>query len=103
MDRGGGKAQTVLLVPQELIDRIDALRIIDTKKGEPMNRSRVLENLITKVLPDVEGAKVERRLRLEALAHRAGMTYAGYIRAYVAGNIRKSHAPTLEELEEGSK
>lgn len=105
MDTGGGKAQVVMLMPNELIDRVDALRIVmreDDKESDRyrMNRARVLETaLVDGPLLRLEQAYQERLLRLEALAHRAGVTYTKYVRAYVREHERKTYAPTLEALE----
>jgi hypothetical protein len=100
MDRGNGEAQVVILAPQELIDRADALRIVMAEDGVAMNRSRVLlAALKGDGLEVMESLYRDRLLRLEALAHRAGKSYAEYIRAYATTNQRKSYAPTLENLE----
>lgn len=100
MERGNGEAQVVILAPQELIDRADALRIVAAEKDVPMNRSRVLlAALAGGGLKAMESTYQDRLLRLEALAHRAGKSYATYVRAYAAKHQRKSYAPTLEDLE----
>jgi predicted DNA-binding protein len=104
MERGNGEAQVVILAPQELIDRADALRIVLAAKDVPMNRSRVmLAALKGDGLEVMESLYRDRLLRLEALAHRAGKTYAAYVRAYAIANQRKSYAPTLEDLEAAEK
>ncbi len=99
MERGNGKAQMVLLVDQALIDRADALRIVMNagKESGGMNRARVLEAAID--LRPLEEQNVDKLLRLEALAHRAGMTLTQYVRAYAERHQRKTYAPTLEDLE----
>jgi hypothetical protein len=101
MDRGNGKAQVVLLVPQSLIDRVDALRIVMNpgKEAGGINRARVIETALTPAVEELEAEYAARLNRLGRLAEQRGITLEQAVRQYAHVHQRKTYAPTLEELE----
>ena len=86
------KAQTMVLVDEQVRDRADALRLVTGT-----SRADVMRGLIEHALPQYEQGAANRLARLEAVAERADMaSVGGFVRTLVAG---RQVIPSLETLE----